>query len=35
VHRIHKKTIRDFAMAWLVTPPFAAVVAMLAYLALR
>lgn len=35
VHRIHKKTLRDFAMAWLVTPPFAAVVAVLAYLALR
>lgn len=35
LHRIHKKTLRDFAMAWLITPPFAAVVAMLAYLALR
>lgn len=35
VHRIQKRTLRDFAMAWLVTPPFAAVVAVLAYLALR
>lgn len=33
--RIKKKTVRDFAMAWLITPPFAAAVAALAYLALR
>lgn len=33
--RIKKKTVRDFAMAWVVTPPFAAAVAALAYLALR
>ncbi len=33
--RIKKKTVRDFAMAWLITPPFAAAVSALAYLALR
>lgn len=33
--RIKKKTVRDFAIAWVVTPPFAAAVAALAYLALR
>lgn len=32
--RIKKKTIRDFAMAWLITPPFAAAVAAGAYLVL-
>jgi PiT family inorganic phosphate transporter len=35
IHRINQKTIRDFVIAWVVTPPFAAVVAALAYLALR
>ena len=34
VSRIKAKTIRDFAMAWLITPPFAAAVAAVAYLAL-
>jgi PiT family inorganic phosphate transporter len=33
--RISGRTVRDFAIAWLVTPPFAAAVAALAYLALR
>ncbi|MEV7035749.1 inorganic phosphate transporter [Streptomyces sp. NPDC093272] len=33
--RIKKKTVRDFAIAWLVTPPFSAAVAALAYLLLR
>lgn len=31
--RIKGRTVRDFAVAWLVTPPFAAAVAALAYLA--
>ncbi|WP_329182769.1 inorganic phosphate transporter [Actinacidiphila glaucinigra] len=33
--RIKKKTVRDFAVAWLVTPPFSAAVAAVAYLLLR
>ena len=33
--RLKKKTLRDFVLAWVVTPPFAACVAALAYLALR
>jgi inorganic phosphate transporter, PiT family len=33
--RLKKKTVRDFALAWLVTPPFAAAVAALAYLVVR
>ncbi|MGW2352546.1 inorganic phosphate transporter [Actinacidiphila glaucinigra] len=33
--RIKKKTVRDFAIAWLVTPPFSAAVAAVAYLLLR
>jgi phosphate/sulfate permease len=31
-HRIQSKAFRDFGMAWLVTPPFAAAVAALTYL---
>lgn len=31
-HRIQTKSFRDFGIAWLVTPPFAAAVAALAYL---
>ncbi|TKA02946.1 inorganic phosphate transporter [Actinacidiphila oryziradicis] len=30
--RIKKKTVRDFAIAWLIAPPFAAAVAAVAYL---
>lgn len=33
--RLSGKTVRDFAIAWLATPPFAATVAALAYLVLR
>ncbi|MEV6974460.1 inorganic phosphate transporter [Kitasatospora sp. NPDC093806] len=33
--RIKKKTVRDFAIAWLVTPPFGAAVAAVAYLLLQ
>ena len=33
--RISGRTVRDFAIAWLVTPPFAAAVAAVAYLALK
>lgn len=33
--RLKKRTVRDFALAWLITPPFAAAVAALAYLVLR
>ncbi|EWM19020.1 inorganic phosphate transporter [Kutzneria sp. 744] len=35
LHLIQRKTIRDFVIAWLVTPPFAAVVAAGAYLLVR
>jgi PiT family inorganic phosphate transporter len=33
--RLKKKTIRDFVLAWVITPPFGACVAALAYLVLR
>jgi PiT family inorganic phosphate transporter len=33
--RLKGKTLRDFALAWIVTPPFAAAVAAVAYLVLR
>jgi len=35
LHLIQRKTIRDFVIAWLVTPPFAAAVAAGAYLLVR
>lgn len=35
LHLIQRKTIRDFAIAWLVTPPFAAAVAAGAFLLVR
>lgn len=35
VSRLKKKTLRDFILAWVVTPPFAACVAAIAYLSLR
>ena len=35
LHLIKRKTIRDFVIAWLVTPPFAAVVAAGSYLLMR